>query len=105
MKNNNCMGVDQLVVLAAIFSIIIARRLNINEISLASNFFSALGDNLGIIETQIGICLEQQEAENENRNGDNNSNNGSTAEDIEDLQIQINELKKYIKKLENRMQC
>lgn len=103
MNNSNCISGNQLVIIAGILSIVIAKKLNIYELSLASGFFSALGDNLGIISTYIGNIIEQQEELNGSDN--NNNENSASAEDIEDLQSQINQLKLYIRKLENKMDC
>jgi len=101
VNNNNCLGPNQLVAIAGILSIAIAQRLTPNEIGLAASFFSAFADNLGLISEKLEICMEDQEAENGN---DDNGNNAST-EDIEKLQAQINQLKCYIKKLENKIDC
>jgi peptidoglycan hydrolase CwlO-like protein len=105
MNNNNCISGNQLVIIAGILSIIIAQRLNIFQLSLASSFFSALGDNLGIIETYIENIKEQQEELNERNNDKDDDGNSASAEDIEELQSQINQLKLYIRKLENKMDC
>lgn len=100
---NNCIGGGQLVLLAGILSIIIFRRLNVYDASLAADFFSALGDNLGILSTYVENIIEQQEELNGSNNKDDG--NSASAEDIEDLQSQINQLKLYIRKLENKMDC
>jgi len=106
VNNNNCIGPNQLVALAGILSIVIARKLNLYELSLASCFFSALGDNFGIISTQIGNMMEQQENVNSNGNGGvDNNKNGASSKDIEALQIQIDQLKCYIENLESKIDC
>jgi len=105
MNNSNCISGNQLVIIAGILSIVIAKKLNIYELSLASGFFSALGDNLGIISTYIGNIIEQQEELNGSNNDKDDDGNSASAEDIEDLQSQINQLKLYIRKLENKMDC
>lgn len=104
MNNNNCISGNQLVIIAGILSIIISKRLNIFQLSLAADFFSALGDNLGIISTYIENIIEQQEELN-GSGSDNDKGNSASAEDVEDLQNQINQLKLYIRKLENKIDC
>lgn len=102
MNNKNCISGNQLVIIAGILSIIISQRLNIFQLSLAADFFSALGDNLGILSTYIENIIEQQETLN---GSGSDKDNSASADDVEDLQNQINQLKLYIRKLENKIDC
>ncbi len=102
MNNKNCISGNQLVIIAGVLSIIISQRLNIFQLSLAADFFSALGDNLGILSTYIENIIEQQEALN---GSGSDKDNSASADDVEDLQNQINQLKLYIRKLENKIDC
>ena len=48
MDNNNCSGCD-FVGLAASVAIFISKQVDPNNLNILASFFSALGDNLGII--------------------------------------------------------
>ena len=48
MENNNCSGCD-FVGLAATVAIFISKQVDSNNLDILASFFSALGDNLGII--------------------------------------------------------
>ena len=48
MDNNNCSGCD-FVGLAASVAIFISKQVDPNNLDILASFFSALGDNLGII--------------------------------------------------------
>ena len=48
MENNNCSSCD-FVGLAASFAIFISKQVDPDNLDILASFFSALGDNLGII--------------------------------------------------------
>ena len=48
MDNNNCSGYD-FVCLAASVAIFISKQVDPDNLDILASFFSALGDNLGII--------------------------------------------------------
>ena len=48
MENNNCSGCD-FIALAASVAIFISKQVEPNNLDILASFFSALGDNLGII--------------------------------------------------------
>ena len=48
MESNNCSGCD-FIALAASVAIFISKQVEPNNLDILASFFSALGDNLGII--------------------------------------------------------
>lgn len=52
---------SDLVVLATIFSIIIAKYFNSNEQAVIGNFFQAIGQNIGLISTQVELQNASEE--------------------------------------------
>lgn len=88
---------SELATLATIVGVIVASKLNVNGQNVVGNFIEAAGQTILLIAAQAQNIQSQQEAQN----GDNGSN--SSKINNSDLQKQINELKEYIKKIEDNM--
>jgi len=87
----------ELATLSTIIGIMIAAKLNINQQNVVGNFLDGVGQTLFIIAAQAQNLQPQAGAQN----GDNGNSNSSGSN--VDLQNQIDELKKYIKKVEDNM--
>ena len=99
----------ELATLATVVGVIIAAKLNANGQNVVGNFILSAGQSILIIAAQT----QSLEAQKQNQCGDNGNNNskGSNSENSnsknsnKDLQKQIDELKDYIKKFEENMNC
>lgn len=56
---SQCSSGDDIVLLAAALAISISKGMAIEDINILSNFFSALGDNLGIIAAKQEACIRE----------------------------------------------
>lgn len=84
----------ELATLATAVGIIIASKLNINEQNVIGNFLDGVGQCICIIAAQTQNVQAQQQSQS--------GNSGSNVNNM-DLQKQIDELKTYIKNIENNM--
>ncbi len=89
----------ELATLAIVLAIIIAGKLNIDQQNVIGNLVLGVGQSILIIAAQ-GQYVETQK---QNQLGDNGNSKSSGSN--KDLQKQIDELKEYIKKLEDNMSC
>lgn len=92
----------ELATLATIIGIIIASKLNINQQNVVGNFLDGVGQTIFIIAAQA----QNLQAQVQNPGGDNGNSNlsGSNSDNSnKNLQKQIDELKEYIKKIEESM--
>jgi|GEM_PF-826511 len=62
-----CSSGDDLVLLASTTAIAMSKGMSLNDINIFSSFFSALGDNLGIIAAQQAACKESIESSGTNK--------------------------------------
>lgn len=53
---SQCLSSNDLVLLAATIAIALAEDMSVEDISIFSALFTAVGDNLAIIATKKGIC-------------------------------------------------
>lgn len=90
MGEKKCINANQILILTAFISIIIAENLTSDEQEFVGNILSLIGDNILFIQE-----INEQDEESNEEDSDNNDN-------IKELQDQINELKEYIKRLERR---
>ena len=88
---------SELATLATIIGIIIASKYNINQQNVVGNFLDGVGQTLFIIAAQAQN-LRPQSVSQGAENGNSNSNSSN-----KDLQKQIDELKKYIKRFEDNI--
>lgn len=86
----------ELATLATALGVIIAKQLNTNQQNVVGNFIEAVGQSILTIAAQIQNLQSQSQSQSQNQSGNtgNSNSNGS----INDLQKQIDELTKYIKK-------
>ncbi len=89
----------ELATLATVIGVLIAAKLNTSEQNIIGNFLTGVAQTVLIIAAQ-GQNLETLE---QNQCGDNGNSNLS--DNNKDLQRQIDELKGYIKKLEDNINC
>ena len=89
----------ELATLATVIGVLIAAKLNANEQNVIGNFLTGVAQTVLIIASQ-NQNLQTQE---EDQSGDNGNSNLS--DNNKDLQRQIDELKGYIKKLEDNINC
>ena len=87
----------ELATLATAVGVIIAAKLNVNQQNVVGNFLTGLAQSILIIASQT----QNLQAQDQNQSGDNGNSNLSGSS--KDLQKQIDELKKYIKKFEDNM--
>jgi hypothetical protein len=87
----------ELATLSTIIGIMIAAKLNINQQNVVGNFLDGVGQTLFIIAAQAQN-LQPQVGVQSGDNGNSNSSGSNV-----DLQKQIDELKKYIKRVEDNM--
>lgn len=87
----------ELATLSTIIGIMIAAKLNINQQNVIGNFLDGVGQTLFIIAAQAQN-LQPQAGVQGGDNGNSNSNGSNV-----DLQNQIDELKKHIKKVEDNI--
>lgn len=90
MREKKCINANEILILTAFISIIIAEKLTSDEQGFVGNILSLIGTNILFIQE-----LNEQDEESNEGDSDNNDN-------IKELQDQINELKEYIKRLERR---
>ena len=90
---------SQLATLATIIGIIIASKYNVNQQNVVANFLFGVAQSIFIIAAQIQN-LKAQEEDQDGGNGNNNSDGTN-----KNLQNQIDELKRHIKKFEDDMNC
>ncbi len=83
---------SELASLASIIGVIVASKLSVNGQNVFGNFIEAVG------QTILLIAAQAQNIQTPSDNGNNNSSSSNT-----DLQKQIDELKDYLKKIENNM--
>ena len=82
----------ELATLATALGVIIAKQLNANQQNVVGNFIEAVGQSILTIAAQIQNI--QSQSQDQSGNTGNSNSNGSN----KDLQKQIDELTKYIKK-------
>lgn len=99
MKNIEEYTPSELAVLSTVLGILIAAKLNTNEQNIIGNFLVGVGQTILTIAAQF----QNLESQEENQNEDNKSNNSNSSN--KDLQKQIDEIKAYLKKLEDSMDC
>lgn len=89
----------ELATLATVIGVLIAAKLNNSEQNVIGNFLQGVGISITIIAAQA----QNLETLEQNQCGDNGNSNSN--DNNKDLQRQIDELKGYIKKLEDNMNC
>lgn len=97
MKSLEDFTPNELAILSAVIGIIIASKYNINQQNVVGNFLDGVGQTLFIIAAQAQN-LQPASGNSDANNGNSNSNSSNV-----DLQKQIDELKDYIKKFEEKM--
>jgi len=88
---------NELAIFSTVIGVIIASKYNINQQNVVGNFLDGVGQTLFIIASQAQN-LQPVAGNSGANNGDNNSNSSNV-----ELQKQIDELKAYIKKFEDKM--
>ncbi|WP_097026706.1 hypothetical protein [Clostridium peptidivorans] len=94
MGEKKCINANQILILTAFISIIIAENLTSDEQEFVGNILTVIGDNILLIQS-----INQQDEEDDEESDGKGSNNN---DNIKDLQDQIDELKEYVKYLERR---
>lgn len=89
----------ELATLATVIGVLIAAKLNTGEQNIIGNFLTGVAQTVLIIAAQT----QNLETQQQNQRGDNGNSNSN--DNNKDLQGQIDELKEYIKKLEDNMNC
>jgi hypothetical protein len=89
----------ELATLATVVGVLIAAKLNVNEQNVIGNFLTGVAQSILIIASQA----QNIEAQEENQCEDNGKSN--IGDNNKHLQKQIDELREYIKKFEDNMNC